>query len=103
MEEGGRIPGPPGKSVRGRAQPSRVRPGGDAALDCSAPPLTARYKLQIGLLYVSRYLQLASIDLLPVFDPNAFEKTINHLKMGKGVTLTKEELKALKTLLEELE
>ena len=67
LEEGGRIPGPPGKSVRGGSQPSRVRPGGETALDCSVPPLTTRYKLQTGLLYVSRYLQFAMTNLLPVF------------------------------------
>jgi len=54
LKEGGRIPGPPGKSVWGGPQPSRVRPGGETALDCSDPPLTTRYKLQIGLLYAYR-------------------------------------------------
>jgi len=52
LEEGGRIPGPPGKSVRGGTQPSRVRPGGETALDCCAPPLTTRYKLRIESLHV---------------------------------------------------
>jgi len=70
LEEGGRIPGPPDKSVWGGPQPSRVRPGGETALDCSAPPLTTRYKLHIELLYVSPYLQLVSTDLLQVFDLN---------------------------------
>ena len=70
LEEGGRIPGPPCKSVRGAPQPSRVRPGGETALDCFAPPLTTRYKLQIGLLYVSLYLQFALTDLLQAFGLN---------------------------------
>ena len=70
LEEGGRIPGPPCKSVRGGPRPSRVRPGGDTALDCCVPPLTTRYKQQIELLYVSRYLQFALTDLLRAFGLN---------------------------------
>ena len=75
LEEGGRIPGPPGKSVRGGAQPSRVRPGGKTALDCCAPPLTTRYKLRIESLHVSP--TSTSLKQQPPSNNNQFSATTN--------------------------
>jgi len=83
LEEGGRIPGPPGKSVWSGPLPSRVRPGGDAALDRPVPSLTARYKLRIESLHVYRLARgTVSQPLLKLYDPTQTGNSATFLRLG---------------------
>jgi hypothetical protein len=71
LKEGGRIPGPFGKSVWGAWQPSRVKMNGCAALDCCHAPFANKPFVieKEGCLSMSFYFEATNhISMLFIYE-----------------------------------